>query len=1083
MSQRHFRLRVNLNSFSAFLLRFALNSKFKFVVSMSTLGLALAACSPTSSSGTFKLVNNLDAGIISTRPQTAADTVLILKLSTPALFTTLKIKDGKKQVDPDTATTLMKEQDDLIAKLATLSPKIQVLYRYRLLVNGLAIVAPISALDQIRKLTNVAYVETQTSFGRPVLAEEPALPPAPIPTTPITRTSVQFIGADQAQSRGIRGQGMRIGIIDTGIDYTHAMFGGAGTADAYKAVDPTKDNPGFPTAKVVGGIDLVGTDYNSDSADFSKRTPHADKNPLDEAGHGSHVAGTVAGHGDGINTYDGVAPDAALYAIKVFGKNGSTGDAAVVAGLEYAADPNSDLNFDDQLDVVNLSLGSSYGSPHILYTQAMMNLSKAGTVVVASAGNSGDTDYIVGSPSVAEDAISVAASVDDMDQNWKFRAVEFGTVDEPSIFVEAIEGPVSKPLAEIGTVTGVLVPAGIADQDFNDDLKAKLKGQVALIDRGVVPFAKKIERAFDAGAIGVIVVNNVDGEPISMGGDGHFDIPAVMIKKDLGEKLKLEIAKGPATVAFNTPKRIEKPELIDTIASFSSKGPRSFDALLKPEISAPGSQIISAKMGAGNLGVQLSGTSMAAPHMTGVMALLKQAHPLLNSAELKSLAMSTAKPIHDETAKPYPLSRQGAGRVQVINAIDAQVVSLPASLSLGEVTIETKKMLRRELTLKSLASNDSTYDLSFEGDPSLSMKIAATVAGAGDSKTITLKAGESRTITLEFTVSTSNLKETSTELDGELKLSSAGKEMMHIPVIAVANKVSDIQATSLVIHSTSIVDSQGAAVDLNLKNASSQPGEAYAFNLIGEGSRKQDPYHDPFMDRGCNLQQAGYRVIEKDGVQVLQFAVKLFEPMTTWDNCEVSILIDSDRDGIPDQELVGAKQDHLKGMTQSTFASLLLDAPKARALRKQFELDTLAEKKDVTESYKDAVVDVGAMFAPQFSTIAIVESPISDLKLRGSGELAVRILTSYQELSAVQPDDILENGTSKWDQVNVGTEGSAFVHLPEKISLAPAASQTVSFAKGAGNESLVLFSPMNAPVIGGLSNDRQSEIPAVTFAP
>ncbi len=456
------------------------------------------------------------------------------------------------------------------------------------------------------------------------------------------------------------------------------------------------------------------------------------------------------------------------------------------------------------------------------------------------------------------------------------------------------------------------------------------------------------------------------------------------------------------------------------------------------------------------------------------MALMKQSHPTLNAAELKSLVMSTAKPMVDEKGKPYPLSRQGSGRVQVVKALDAQLVSLPASLSLGEVTIETKKMLRRDLMLKNLSAADAAFDLSFEAHPALTMN---------GPQTLLLKAGESRTITLDFTVSTANLSETSTELDGELKISLSGVESMHVPVIAIANKVSNIQAASLQIHSTSIIDSQGAAVDLSLVNSSSQPGEAYAFNLIGEGSRKEDPYHDPFMDRGCNLQQAGYRVIVKDGVQVLQFAAKLFEPMTTWDSCEISILIDSDGDGVPDQELVGAKQDHLKGLSQPGFASLLLDATKARAIRKQFELDTLAKKKDVTENYNTAVIDSRAMFAPQFSTVAIVEAPVADLKLRGSGELAVRILTSYQELSAVRPDDFLESSSLKWDLVNVGLQGAAFVNLPEKVSLAPGESQTVSFTKGAGNESLVLFSPTNAPVIGGLRTDRQSEIPQASFAP
>ncbi|RYZ68146.1 MAG: hypothetical protein EOP05_16780 [Proteobacteria bacterium] len=399
------------------------------------LGLLITAagCTKPASQG-FKADGDYSA-IMSTRPQTATDTVLILKLTTPPLLTTAKVVEGKKQIDPASAEALKLEQEDVIAKLTAISPKIQVLYRYRLVINGLAIVAPLDQLAAIRTLGNVAYVETQTSFTRPaIMGATNEVPPAVAKA--LGKTSTQFIGADQANAKGFRGQGMKVGILDTGIDYTHAMFGGAGTPEAYKAVDPAKENAAFPSAKVVGGIDLVGTAYDSDSADFSKRTPIVDNNPLDEGGHGSHVAGTVAGHGDGTNTYDGVAPDAALYAIKVFGADGSTGDAVVVAGLEYSADPNGDLELGDKLDVVNLSLGSSYGNPHILYTEAMQNLSVAGTVVVASGGNSGDKEYIVGAPGVADEAISVAASIDDMDQNWKFAAVRFTTPSEPAIVVE-----------------------------------------------------------------------------------------------------------------------------------------------------------------------------------------------------------------------------------------------------------------------------------------------------------------------------------------------------------------------------------------------------------------------------------------------------------------------------------------------------------------------------------------------------------------------------------------------------------------------------------------------------------------------
>ncbi|RLQ02857.1 serine protease, partial [Micromonospora sp. CV4] len=141
-------------------------------------------------------------------------------------------------------------------------------------------------------------------------------------------------------------------------------------------------------------------------------------------------------------------PDADLYAIKVFGAKGSTSDEVVIAALEYAADPTGDLTFQKQLDVVNLSLGSGYGNPHIMYNHAIKNLVRGGTVVVAAAGNSGDLPYIVGAPSVSDDAISVANSIDNMNQNVLFPAAEFA-VNGEALIVEATEGAITKPLADV----------------------------------------------------------------------------------------------------------------------------------------------------------------------------------------------------------------------------------------------------------------------------------------------------------------------------------------------------------------------------------------------------------------------------------------------------------------------------------------------------------------------------------------------------------------------------------------------------------------------------------------------------------
>ena len=142
-----------------------------------------------------------------------------------------------------------------------------------------------------------------------------------------------------------------------------------------------------------------------------------------------------------------MAPDAHLFALKVFGDlDGSTSDTVVIAALEYAADPNGDLDPADQLDVVNLSLGGDYGKPHDLYGQAVGNLVRGGTLVVAAAGNSSVdnsdlNDNIVSSPSTASYALSVAAGIDDLEHNWKFPASEFSSSSLPSLLVKIVQGP------------------------------------------------------------------------------------------------------------------------------------------------------------------------------------------------------------------------------------------------------------------------------------------------------------------------------------------------------------------------------------------------------------------------------------------------------------------------------------------------------------------------------------------------------------------------------------------------------------------------------------------------------------------
>lgn len=1026
-----------------------------------SLASTLVACSPQSA---INLLSHVD-GIFSTRPQIADQGFVLIKLKHKPLLTTVKTVEGKQTIDAAQLKSLTEEQDQLIAELQKLSSDIRVIFRYKMVLNGIAIAAPTAVINKIKSISNVVFVEGSGSFGRPVRDDEGTKPAW---TQINERNSVKFIGGVAAHERGFSGKGIKVGIIDTGIDYTHTMFGGAGTEASYKAIDPSAPAVGYPSAKVVGGIDLVGTKYDSISGDFKNRIPKPDGNPIDEAGHGTHVAGTVAGLGDGVNTYTGVAPDASLYAIKVFGKEGSTGDAVVIAALEYSTDPNADGDLSDRLDVVNMSLGSGYGEGHILYAEAIGNTVRGGVSVVASAGNSGDTAYVVGTPSVSEDALSVAASVDDMNHNWQFRAVRFATVDG-EIFAEAVEAAIAKPIEQAGDVRGALVYAGLADKDFGDDLKAQVSGKVAFIDRGAVTFADKIKRAADAGAVGVVVANNQPGPAFQMGGDGEFGIPAIMITQELGAKLKEAQTRGEVGIQFFTDKKIEKPELIDTMAAFSSKGPRSLDAFVKPEIAAPGNAVISAKMGGGAEGASMSGTSMAAPHMAGVMALLKQAHPTLSALELKALAVGSSKTMIDEKKQTYPVSRQGAGRVQILQALDAKLIAHPVAFSLGEMTVETQKTIAREFTVKNITDKEVNVSVVFEGHAAITMSGPAQLM---------LAAGESKSVSLRFAINVSALKNSSEELDGLVKFSDLGGEVLRVPVLGVVNRVAQVQATSLKVASTSEVDSVGSVVEIALTNKGVNSGDTYLFNLIAADDRKQDPTQDQFRSKACDLSEASYRLITRNGVEMLQVAAKTYEPMTTWDNCEISVLIDSDLDGVADQELVGTKQDRLKGLTAKTYASILIDAPKARELRRQFEESVMAGKEKVEENYLEAVVSVDAFTALDHSTIAILETPVADLKKTGTGELAVKIAASYQEYTAIEPDDYLGN---KWFKLNVSKDGQAYVGLPEKLTVAAGQTQTATFAKGVGREKLTALFPQNRAVIGGFAKDDQSQVVRASF--
>ena len=301
-------------------------------------------------------------------------------------------------------------QQQVLAALAATVADARVVFRVQKVLNGISVLAPAERVDVIRGLPGVREV-------RPV-----------VPKHLTNSSSVPFLGTPtlwDGGGLGVTGSGVTIGIIDTGIDYIHTTFGGSGLAADYATNDSTTIADGFfPTAKIAGGFDFVGDDY--DASDPDNAVPAPDDDPFDCNAHGTHVAGTAAGFGTdgGGATYvggygpgtdfgaltvgPGVAPEATLYALKVFGCSGET--AVVEQALEWAIDPDDNGDFSDHLDVVNLSLTSPVGAEDDPTSIAADNAVLAGVIVVAAAGNDGSQHFIVGSPATADRAIAVAAS-------------------------------------------------------------------------------------------------------------------------------------------------------------------------------------------------------------------------------------------------------------------------------------------------------------------------------------------------------------------------------------------------------------------------------------------------------------------------------------------------------------------------------------------------------------------------------------------------------------------------------------------------------------------------------------------------
>ncbi|SMF78357.1 S8 family serine peptidase [Pseudobacteriovorax antillogorgiicola] len=1002
-----------------------------------------------------------DLNSVSGRPAEVEQFLATVQFSEPALLTSSRYTNGKHVVDEALKERILNEHQQFKEMLEYLSPAIKIIHEYKMVLNGMTVLVPGKYQDRFYQMTSSMNAQ---SFKPQLIERADIQEEAAFRNSWGEVTSASFINASAFQSQfNARGEGIKVGIIDTGIDYTHKMFGGLGDATAYQNNDPKLiEDQSFPTAKVAGGYDFVGESYNSGGLTWDQRLPQPDPDPLDIGGHGTHVAGTVAGLGDGVNTYDGVAPKASLYALKVFGTSGSTSDSVVIAALEYAADPNGDLDPADKLDVVNLSLGGAFGSPNSLYDIAMRNLTIGRIMPVISAGNSGDRPYIVGSPSTTAESISVAASVDAMDHNWRSPALKAGFSGGDESVMGYAPSAITIP-ADGFSEAKALVDLGLGTSAPDDDTKADLLGKFALISRGETSFCSKGLIAQDGGAAGFVVYNNAAGDPITMGGDCMLQIPGVMISLADGDAIKEAMNGGDVMVTLDAGVFEEAPENIDKIAGFSSRGPRSIDSLLKPEITAPGVEIVSAAVGSGFRGVRFGGTSMAAPHVAGAAALLRQAFPNASVAELKSRMMNTSLTMKQDETNLYPLSRQGAGRIDILRAAQTPATVSPSALSLGQVSAGAERAIRVQFRVENSSDESQTFQVLAQSlSPELRMSFPSMVS---------VGAGEATMVRGDVHIESPYNAVPVTEIDGFVNLVQNSSVVLKIPVHGVRVKAADIRADRLTVASSS-VDYVDAPAHTKVSNDGNAPGEALIFNLLAQDERAARNLKS--SDRTfCDLQSVGYRVVDDWtsplGGRYLDIAFKLYNPVTDWIFCQPTALIDMDGDELADFEVFGSdvQSYSLQIASEDNTNSILVDAERMRDIRRNYDLNFFPGQE---LDFGDAILDLQAYQTYNFSTVAMLRINLEAFDNQWQEmKLMPGVLSSWRGRAG---DDFV----SKWQSVYIDPAESSFFNFDPQFTVRAGDFEDLDLVKGIGQEPLILFYPQNAANFSVQQNDMQSQV-------
>ncbi|GAA4553907.1 S8 family peptidase [Pseudonocardia xishanensis] len=707
-------------------------------------------------------------------------------------------RDPARQIIQRTRARIDARVDDLVGRLRGAEGQRE-LYRTHNAVPGVAVRADAATAALLARSPGVRSVRR--------------IPDA----RPGNASAAQLAGSLKAwQDIGRLGTGVRIGIVDTGIDYTHADFGGPGTVAAFRRP------PAFPTAKVVGGIDLAGDDYDSASPDPARTVPQPDADPLDCEGHGTHVAGTAAGFGvnadgstftgdysaltpealDAMRIGPGAAPRAELYAIRVFGCDGAT--ALTPLALDRALDPNGDGDLSDRLDVVNLSLGSDFAPADDPVNDFATRLVDAGVSVVAAAGNGGDVTDAAGAPATAPGVIAVA--------NVRDPGVLLDGADVVAPSPARVSGLYSVDFRGVPDVTAPVVAVGGEGCAPFDGVRGAIAWLEWPASGRACGSATRADNAAAAGAVGVLLASAEDPGDTRIA--GNATVP--MFQLDAASTAALRPSPGSlrvhldGTLAGTAARRV--PEIADTISASSARGTRGPG--VKPDVGAPGETIVSAAVGTGTGRISESGTSMASPFVAGVAALVREAHPDWTPAQVKTAIVTTAVDVHAEplgagddaastTRALMAPMRVGSGRVDARAALDPPVLAgdadLPGAVGVGFGVVEVPagETVTRTRTVEVGGAAGLRYE-PITTMPGVAITVSPTTLTGPGRVTVTLTArGDALRRTLDPTMSPTQEgrpRQYVADASGRIVLTAAGREV-RVPVTSAAKPVSTLTAT------------------------------------------------------------------------------------------------------------------------------------------------------------------------------------------------------------------------------------------------------------------------------------------------